>query len=261
MPPDHDLAICVRHSEWSETSQVVTLLTRTQGLVRGLAKGSQRERSRFSGGFELLCVGELTVYHKQRTELATLAGWDLLETNAHLRRDLPSLWRAMYAIDLTQRALPLREPHPASFDALRSLLADRTPLGMPHLAAYQWQLLDEAGLRPELRREVGGKSDLPSIRDVPVVYFVPRQGGFAASPAGASADEAWPVRGATLGVLRELAGGSSENRPHSIASWERACRLLAAYWRWLLGQPIPAWESVSGKIGEQRKLANFGRGG
>ena len=37
-----DNAICIRDLDWSESSQVVVLLTEAHGKVRGLAKGSRR---------------------------------------------------------------------------------------------------------------------------------------------------------------------------------------------------------------------------
>ena len=58
MPAIRDEALCIRHWDWSETSQTVSLFTRTHGLVRGLAKGSRREKSNFSGGIELLTRGQ-----------------------------------------------------------------------------------------------------------------------------------------------------------------------------------------------------------
>ena len=51
-----DQAVCIRMIDWSETSQIVALLTREHGVLRGLAKGSKRMSpsaiSRFSGGIE-----------------------------------------------------------------------------------------------------------------------------------------------------------------------------------------------------------------
>ncbi|HAC09503.1 MAG TPA: DNA repair protein RecO, partial [Phycisphaerales bacterium] len=53
MPTIRDEAVCVRHWDFSETSQTVSLFLRDHGLVRGLAKGARRERGSFSGGFDL----------------------------------------------------------------------------------------------------------------------------------------------------------------------------------------------------------------
>lgn len=51
MPPVSDDAVCIRHWDWSETSQTVSLFTRGHGLVRALAKGSKRPKSPYSGAW------------------------------------------------------------------------------------------------------------------------------------------------------------------------------------------------------------------
>lgn len=237
MPPSHDDAICLRHSEWSETSQHVTLLGREHGLIRGLARGSRRERSAFSGGFELLARGHVVFYEKPTRELANVTAWDLTATHGHLRRDLPSLWRAMFAIDLMQRALPVREPHPRSFDQLAGLLAAEA-IGMEALSRFQWALLDEAGHRPDL----GG---LGEGRTPAVVYFLPEAGRIEADrPAGGQ--EVWPMRGQTLDALRSITGGEGPQTAAEEATWTRSSAFLCANWMWVLGRPIPAARAVFG---------------
>ncbi|MFI4915199.1 MAG: DNA repair protein RecO [Phycisphaerales bacterium JB060] len=235
MPPIHDDAICLRHSEWSETSQHVTLLCREHGLVRGLSRGSRRERSAFSGGFELLARGQVVFYEKATRELANITAWDLTATHGHLRRDLSSLWRGMFAIDLAQRALPVREPHPRSFDQLASLLAGAS-IGMEDLTRYQWALLDEAGHKPDL----GDANPIP-----PVVYYLPDRGRIEADrPAGGV--QAWPMRGLTLEALRSITGGQGPRTPPDERTWTRAAAFLCVNWMWVLGRPIPAAHAVFG---------------
>jgi DNA repair protein RecO (recombination protein O) len=125
VPTASDEAICIRHWDWSETSQTVCLLTRTHGVVRGLAKGSRRERSRFSGGFEVLTRGQALFILKAGSELATLTEWDLAEVFPVLRRDLRSFYAGMYLADLLLHSIRDHDPHPGAFDAallcLRSL--------------------------------------------------------------------------------------------------------------------------------------------
>ena len=81
MPRIKDQAICLRLLDWSETSQIVQLLTREHGKVSGLAKGSKRfapsSIARFSGGIELMTGGELLANHKPTTDLLNITEWDL----------------------------------------------------------------------------------------------------------------------------------------------------------------------------------------
>ena len=242
MPPLHDDAICLRHSEWSETSQLATLLCREHGLIRGLARGSRRERSAFSGGFELLARGAVVFFEKPTRELANITAWDLTHTHGHLRGELSSVWRAMFAVDLVQRALPLREPHPRSFDQLAGLLIGRS-IAMLDLTAFQWALLDEAGHKPDLDPPNDGDDERG------VVYFLPSAGRVESSrPFGS--DTAWPMRRRTLEALRSITRGShAESRPRTreeADTWSRAAAFLCSYWMWVLGRPIPTARAVFG---------------
>lgn len=242
MPPLHDDAICLRQSEWSETSQLVTILGREHGLVRGLARGSRRERSAFSGGFELLARGRLVFYEKPTRELANITAWDLTRTHAHLRTDLAAIWRAMFAADLLQRALPIREPHPRSFDRFAALLAsDR--VSMADLASFQWALLDEAGHKPDL----SGPSSGQAIGGV--VYFRPDAGRMAFEKPG-DGSHAWPMRARTYQALVSITQGDPEREGPQTSpdgdTWTRASAFLCTYWMWVLGRPIPTARSVFG---------------
>jgi len=114
MPPVADDAICLRHYDWSETSQTVVLLTRQQGLARALAKGARRARSSFSGGVELLARADIQLYPRDDKDLDLLGTWDLTDPHLHLRRSLPALNAALYAADITAHLLDAHDPHPAA---------------------------------------------------------------------------------------------------------------------------------------------------
>ena len=72
VPQLRDIAVCVRHWDFSETSQTVSLLTREHGILRGLAKGSRRDKGDFSGGIDLLTCGEVIAIVKPSGAMATL---------------------------------------------------------------------------------------------------------------------------------------------------------------------------------------------
>ena len=64
------------------------LFTKTNGIVRGLAKGAKRDKGKFSGGFDVLSRGDIGFILKRESELATLTEWDVRETFPKLRDNL-----------------------------------------------------------------------------------------------------------------------------------------------------------------------------
>lgn len=242
MPRQKDQAICIRHLDWSETSQVVVLLAREHGRLRGIAKGSKRfspsSIARFSGGIELLTRGEVLFVTKPTSDLAAITEWDLQETHPHLRRDLTAHRVGMYAADLANALLADHDPHPPIYDALASLLADLAdPLKtQATLLQFQWTLLDDAGYRPELFQDASTGDALPAAE---MYGFDPQAGGLTAT----TNSNDWRVRHETVELLRAVAGGQT---PASAdpAALVRANRLLCVYIRAMLDQELPTMTYV-----------------
>lgn len=233
MPPTFDEGICIRHWDFSETSQTVSLFGRTLGMVRGLAKGARRERGAFDGGIDLLARGAFGVILKPGQELATLTEWSLLEMFPRLRADLAANRAAFYMADLVGRMMQPADPHPSLYDAfadaLRQLGRPTTP-GEPDtgggmaLLQFQWALLTETGYQPRI--------EVP--QDASVLEFVPEAGGFSSDATVLG--PRWKVRRATAECLQSVAGGAADAAaalgPQVV---DRANRLLATYLRHILG--------------------------
>ena len=161
MPRIKDQAICIREYDWSETSEVVVLLTREHGKIRGLAKGARRTSpgavARFSGGIDLLTAGEVLAAQRPNSELLTVTEWDLQNPYWHLRINLEAHELGMYAADLTHMLTADLDPHPGTFDALSRFLEALGASASTHQAAllrFQWEVLADCGFKPELERDV-----------------------------------------------------------------------------------------------------------
>jgi DNA repair protein RecO (recombination protein O) len=177
-----DDAICLRVTDFSETSQIAGLFTRRHGVVPMIAKGSKRQtkKSTMSGPLDLLTSGEV-VYVPARgaAELSTLAGWELTDHRAKLRRDLAGLNAAMMCAEATILLAHPHEPHEPlflEFEAGLQLLAG--PQSARALAAYFKAALDAAGYAPQLEICVAcGKA---VTMEAPLRFY-PRAGGVACS--------------------------------------------------------------------------------
>jgi DNA repair protein RecO (recombination protein O) len=226
-----DEAVCIRHWDWSETSQTVSLFTREHGVLRGLAKGSKREKTDFSGGLEILTRGEVLALTKPTRALATLTAWELRETFPQCRSDLVRHYAGVYAIDLVHHAILEGDPHPNLYDDLVSCLRG---LGEPESAAdpavqtlrFQWSVLTEIGQAPQLTQD--SQTGKPLAR-VDVFGFNPQTGGVTADP-GPGIASVWRVRAETIELLGSL-GGAQGIAPSQSPAVLRANSLLAAYLR------------------------------
>ncbi len=240
----------VRATEWSESSQVVSLLTREHGLVRGLAKGAQRFSpslvQRYSGGFELLTRGEAVGMLRGATQLTTLTEWDLQASFTHLRRDLDAMRVGLYAADLVNALVPEREPHTACFDVLLDLLAVNGDAAAREAALlrFQWVTLVDCGYRPQVDTDARHDRPLP-VRDA--YTFDATAGGLTGDDVDAMATSQrgpWRVRASTVDLLRAVDRGDAVDA--SFDALRRANRLLCVYVRALIDRELPTMRVVLG---------------
>lgn len=240
VPTIHDEAVVLRHWEFSETSQTVSLFTRAHGVVRGLAKGSRRERANFSGGFELLTRGDLVAIIKPGKDLATLTEWGLIELFRGASRVLGAYRAAMYLIDLAHHAITDHDPHPALYDELVRGLRE---LESPELRArtvlrFQWSVLVETGYRPVLDRNAGSGAELPTGA---TLGYSPAAGGVIDDPGAGAAGPTgpWRVRRTTIELLRRLTAEPASLDSERREDVDRAGKLLSLHLRAILDRDLP----------------------
>ena len=179
MPLASDRCICLRKFEYSETSQILTLLSSEHGLLRVMAKGAHRRTkagsSKFDGGVDVLDIGQAVFTSDTHRDLSTLTEWKLLEGTLTLRQTLRGLYLGLYAAELITMLLEEHDPHPQIFELTERLLVDlATPRREEAFLAFELDLLREGGFLPQLQLCVACGSR-PSDREV--IYFSPARGG------------------------------------------------------------------------------------
>jgi DNA repair protein RecO (recombination protein O) len=155
MPLVHDRCICLRKTEYSETSQILTLFSRTYGITPVIAKGAHRRTkagaSRFGGGLDLLDTGAAVFSHDPARELVPLTEWTLEEGHLELRQSLRGIYLGLYAAELVSRLIEEHDPHAELFDRLEATLSElATPRREEAFLAFQLDLLRESGYLAEL---------------------------------------------------------------------------------------------------------------
>ncbi|KKL96234.1 hypothetical protein LCGC14_1846500, partial [marine sediment metagenome] len=139
-----DQAICLRTTDYSETSQVVHFLTRGGGVVRLLAKGSKRPKSKSGGRIDLFSEGRCVFAGKSGSALGTLMEFSEMTSHSPLRRDLRRLNAGLFMLEACAALLGEGDPQPETFDLLHSVLArlgqaDASPAAV--LAYFQYRML------------------------------------------------------------------------------------------------------------------------
>ncbi|HYE97135.1 MAG TPA: DNA repair protein RecO [Rubricoccaceae bacterium] len=149
-------AVVLRALDYSETSRIVTLLTRKHGIVSALARGARRPTSRFGSTLQPMACVEVVYYHKEGRSLQTL------KEAAHLRRfdrltgDLDRVTRGLRMVELTRALLSEGEAHPPVFLLLVQAL---TALDAAEARAenvlpwFQLRLAYLLGFAPDVRKE------------------------------------------------------------------------------------------------------------
>lgn len=252
----HELSLCIRQIDWSETSQIVWLFARGLGVVRTLAKGSKRAKGPYSGGVDLLTLAEAGIIIRPGSELALLTRWDLREAFPALRRSLAAYHAGVYAADLIAHLVRDHDPHPRLFDetvACLRALRDSAAVG-PSMLRLQWSALAEAGFQPELATNVRSGEPLAEAESY---LFTPTLGGLLPDEGGVYGDAsgAWRVRAATVDMLRTVKRGEVLSLSGGLDGGEsvgRANRLLASYIRHLLGSEPPTMRAAFGGRGLRR---------
>lgn len=173
-----DHALVIRLTEYSETSQIVTLFSRAHGQVRLIGKGLRRgTRKRPAVGLDLLEAGEVAFAPaREHAGLGVLTEWLQSESFSGLRRSLPRLYGGLYLAELLATLTVEADPNPALFDhALATLgaLAGDAPAA-DTLVAFQRAMLEDIGFQPNLEGCVICGKPRPAGR---AASFSPQAGG------------------------------------------------------------------------------------
>jgi DNA repair protein RecO (recombination protein O) len=157
-----DTAICIRATDFSETSQILTLFTRQAGKINAIAKGSKRPKSAFDGPIEVFSHGKIVFSDSNKEKLTTLTEFEQQPGFTDLAGNLFALNCASFAAELVNSLTDDYDPHPELFDSFLQFLQNINELRLTShesratshelslLILFQLSLLKEIGLQPIL---------------------------------------------------------------------------------------------------------------
>jgi DNA repair protein RecO (recombination protein O) len=147
-------AIVLRTYNLAEADRIAVCLTRSAGLVRAVAKGARRMKSRFGAALEPFTLIRLAFYERENRELVSISSAEILKSHFDLAAQLEASEILAYMGELVSEFAP---PHEANEKLFRMVVAcvealETSPGSIRLVSRYfEVWLLRLAGLFPDVR--------------------------------------------------------------------------------------------------------------
>ncbi len=177
MSSEKTTAIVLRVVEFSESSCIVTMMTRDFGKITVLAKGARRRKSPFEGALDLLSFSRIVFLHKKSESLDLLTEAKLERRFKSSATDLRRLYAGYYVVELLNSMTDDSDPHPDLFElATEVLIAIDTGQHLSfQICRMELGALSLLGHKPMLNECVG--CGRPKTNSTPRVNFGLLAGG------------------------------------------------------------------------------------
>jgi len=147
-------ALILRSYNLAEADKIVVCLSRSAGLIRGVAKGCRKLKNRFGAALEPFTLVNLTYYEKENRELVSFRQVEILKSRFNLSSNASMLTAFAYMGDLL---IDFSPPHQANDNLFRMALAcfeaaSETPDDLDAVLRYfEVWLLKLEGFLPDMR--------------------------------------------------------------------------------------------------------------
>lgn len=197
MPPVSTPAIVLHAFRYSESSKVVRLLTKQQGVVSAVAKGAERPKSKFGARLQLLSEGVAQLYLKPNRDLQTLAEFDVVKIRQELASDMRRYASAAALSELVLRFSPA-EPNEDVYARFVTYLDSIAFVEQAYLETVSlstlWGIVCALGFEPALVACARDGRRLPEGNAV----FSVSDGGLLCSACAGSAESSQGVEAGTV---------------------------------------------------------------
>lgn len=207
-------ALVLRVIDFSETSNIVTLLTREFGKIHALAKGGRRPKGPFESALDLLSECRVVFLRKSSEALDLLTEAKLEKRFRGRPGDLSSLYAGYYVAELLSELTHDSDPHPELYDAAVRTLAALGGTGpiAPIVLRFELSALQLVGHAPSLSTCVGCGKD---VEPVGRVYFGHLAGGVLCGACRAGRKNVVSVSAGAIRTLATFADSESQDWQNS----------------------------------------------
>jgi DNA repair protein RecO (recombination protein O) len=147
-------AIVLRTYNLAEADKIAVCLTRVTGVVRAVARGARRLKSRFGAGLEPFTLIALSYYEKEGRELVSMRQAEILRSSFSLSANMEAVAALAYLSELVIEFAPPHEPNEKLFRMVNACIeaATHAPGEMVPIARYfEVWMLRLGGFLPDLR--------------------------------------------------------------------------------------------------------------
>jgi DNA repair protein RecO (recombination protein O) len=234
-------AIVIRKAPFSESSQIVHLLTAREGRISALARGTYRPKSSFGGALDLATRGRAHIVRRKNSELDILQCFTIQRSYRGVRRRRVRWVACCYLLELVRSFSWQRDPETDLYRLLDTVL-EALDSETDRLAVETWlaffvvRLLDNAGFRPAVSACVNCRQALAGSG----LRFSIARGGVLCGDC-VSADRSAPVcSNAALEVHRRLQNGAGpvNSETRTVAALAEVRRHLDACVEYRLERPL-----------------------
>jgi len=148
-------ALILKSYNLGDADKIVVMLTKGEGLVRGVAKGAKRLKSRFGGSLEPFSIIDLLYFQKEERELVSIRQIELV-TSYFAKASNPSfLQKFAYLAELLSEFAPPSEPNERLYRMAKVCLeaaAENTDNYESIVLYFELWILKLAGFLPDWQK-------------------------------------------------------------------------------------------------------------
>jgi DNA repair protein RecO (recombination protein O) len=147
-------AIVLRTYNLAEADKIVVCLTKEFGVIRAVAHGARRLKSRFGAALEPSTIVVLSYFEKEGRELVSLKQAEIIHSHFSLAQNAEIVSVIAYMSELVMEFSPPSEPNEKVFRMVKAVLEalERLPLDSSAIMRYfEVWILKLSGFYPDLR--------------------------------------------------------------------------------------------------------------
>ena len=122
MPLVETESLVIKSYNLAEADKIVVFLTRDHGMVRGVAKGAKRLKSKFGSSLEPFSVVRIEYFEKEASDLVSIQKVDLIQSNFAAASNPDFLQKFSYLGDLLISFSPPHDPNETLYRMVKACI-------------------------------------------------------------------------------------------------------------------------------------------